>query len=70
MWSNLWAKNNGFFFPPCKMNKLFRTFNVVLEPTSPLVLITDTSFGIQMSDHEMLRLNNALYFAVEWLGMN
>ena len=49
----------------------FRTFNMDLEPTSPLVLVTDTSDfppGIQMSDHEMLRLNNALYFAASGFG--
>ena len=72
MWSNLWAKNNGFFFSTMQNEQVaFRTFNMDLEPTSPLVLVTDTSDfppGVQMSDHEMLRLNNALYFVASGFG--
>ena len=72
MWSNLWAKSNGFFFSTMQNEQVaFRTFNMDLEPITPLVLITDTSDfppGIQMSDHEMLRLNNALYFVASGFG--
>lgn len=72
MWSNLWPTSNGFYFSTMQNEQVaFRTFNMDLEPTTQLVLVTnldDFPPGIQMSDHEMLRLDNALYFVASGFG--
>lgn len=72
MWANLWPTTDGFIFSTMQNEQVaFRTYNLDLQPTSQLKLVTgldDFPPGVQMSDHEMLRLNNALYFVASGFG--
>ncbi len=72
MWSNLWPTNDGFYFSTMQNEQVaFREFNLDFQPTSDLKMVTelgDFPPGIVMSDHEFLRLNNALYFVASGFG--
>ncbi len=72
MWSNLWPTNDGFYFSTMQNEQVaFREFNLDFQPTSDLKMVTelgDFPPGVVMSDHEFLRLNNALYFVASGFG--
>ena len=72
MWANLWPTSDGFLFSTMQNEQVaFRNYNMDLQPTSQLKLVTelgDFPPGIVMSDHEFLRLNNALFFVASGFG--
>jgi hypothetical protein len=71
-WGNLWPLENGFLFSTMQNEQVaFRRYDLSLSPVDNLTLVTtlnDFPAGVQMSDHEMLRLNNALFFVASGFG--
>ena len=71
-WANLWPTSNGFLFSTMQNEQVaFRRYDLDFNPQNNLTLVTglgDFPPGIQMADHEFLRMNNGLYFVASGFG--